>query len=100
MANELVAFPSGKQAEAVAYKDWANQQFATAFPGEGDYADLRQDAYGQWVTQYYGPPFRFPAMVIVDGSEQPGPLIEEPEDGPSMRADGVILRQAVWELPE
>lgn len=80
MPNRFVIFPEGKQAEAQAYKEWGDEQFQQ-LSGEvnGILGLLNVDAFGQWVTTYYGPPY-------VWQEEVPEPL----PDGPIMRADGVL----------
>lgn len=79
MPNRFVIFPEGKQAAAEAYKAWGDAQWQ-AISGEngGILGLLSVDAFGRWVTVYYGPPF-----VYIDE-------VPEPEDGPAMRADGVL----------
>lgn len=79
MPNRFVIFPVGKQAEALAYKQWGDEQFRS-LSGEPDgvLGLLNTDAFGQYVTVYFGPPF-----VFVDE-------VPEPAAGPAMRADGVL----------
>ena len=79
MANKFVIFPASKLAEAQAYKAWGDAQFR-ALSGEPDgvLGLLNTDAYGQHVTVYFGPPLVWITEVA------------EPEDGPAMRADGVL----------
>lgn len=79
MPNKFVIFPVEKQAEAEAYKNWGDEQFRI-LSGEVDgiLGLLEQDAFGQHVTVYYGPPF-----VWIDE-------VPEPIDGPQMRLDGVL----------
>lgn len=81
-ANKFVIFPAEKLAQAQAYKAWGDAQFR-ALSGEenGILGLLSTDAYGQHVTTYYGPNFTF---------DLESGVVEEPEDGPTMRADGVL----------
>lgn len=82
MGNRVVIFPAGKQAQAEAYKSWTDQN-SPFYPDL--FAYCRNDAFGQWVVPYLGPPFTYA------GSEVP-----EPAGGPAMRADGVLHDYAVW----
>lgn len=96
MPNRFVIFPVGKQTEAEAYKAWGdaqNEAFAVSLgiaPGNNTIlGNLNVDAFGQWVTTYFGPPYTFGI---------PGGDVIEPEDGPAMRADGVLADD--WTRPE
>lgn len=82
MPNRVVIFPAGKQAEAEAYKDWADRN-SPFFPDR--FAYIRADASGRWVVPYLGPPFAWNAVEL-----------PEPEGGPAMRADGVLADSASW----
>lgn len=86
MANRVVIFPIAKQAEAQTYREFtdANSPF---FPDA--FAYLRNDAYGQWVVPYLGPPFAW------NGVEFP-----EPAGGEAVRADGVLADTVTWTLDE
>lgn len=79
MPNRFVIFPEAKLTEAQAYKAWGDAQFQ-ALSGEvnGILGLLNVDAFGQHVTTYFGPPYVWLEEV------------PEPEDGPAMRADGVL----------
>lgn len=82
MANRVVIFPVAKQVEAQVYREWtdANSPF---FPDL--FAYLRNDAFGQWVVPYLGPPFKW------SGVEFP-----EPEGGEALRVDGVLANSVTW----
>lgn len=82
MANRVVIFPAGKQTPAQSYKDWADAR--SPFYPDG-FAYLRNDAFGQWVVPYLGPPFAW------DGVEFP-----EPEGGEAARAEGVLADSVTW----
>lgn len=86
--NRFVIFPTAKLIEAEAYKAWGDAQYRT-MSGEVDgiLGLLSVDAFGQWVTTYYGPFFTWDGINVV----------EEPEDGPAMRADGVLADN--WTRP-
>ena len=88
-ANKFVIFPESKLAEAQAYKAWGDAQWQ-ALSGEvnGILGLLNTDAYGQHVTTYYGPNFTY-----ID-------IVEEPEDGPDMRADGILVNNWVRPIEE
>lgn len=89
MANRFVIFPAGKQGAAEAYKTFGDAWYR-ALSGEqnGLLGLLQQDAYGQWVTTYAGPPFVWDLDIGVE---------PEPEDGPAMRLDGVLADD--WTRP-
>lgn len=57
MPNRVVLFNSA--AEATAYRDACNADYAARFEPGGTFAYLRQDAQSHWVTPYYGPPWEF-----------------------------------------
>lgn len=84
MPNKVVIFPEGKQTEAQAYLDWTNAEARNPFY-PGDFGYIRNDAFGQWVVPFLGPPFAWNYIVV-----------DEPEDGPGMRADGVLHDFAIW----
>lgn len=84
MGNKLVIFPAGKQASAQAYLTWCNARNPDTTPG-AVWSLLKNDAFGQWVVAYLGPPW------VYAGAEVP-----EPAGGPAMRADGVLHDRAVW----
>lgn len=86
MPNKLVIFPSGKQTEAQAYKDACDTHYAATFESGGMFAYIRNDAFGQWVVPYYGPPWEF----ITGQPFNPPPEIE------ALRTDGVLHDFAVW----
>jgi hypothetical protein len=92
MANKVVIFPVGKEAQADAYRAWTNARFAERAPGEGGfgYAETILDMYGQRVEAFYGPPFEYPV----------GTLVEEPAGGAAMRADGVLHDRPVMPVEE
>lgn len=93
--SKQVIWPASKQAEAEAYADWTDVQFAILAPGEGTFAypaKTKLDRHGQFVTAYFGPDFMWM------GTEVPEPTSANPaDDGPTQRADGVI---AVPEWPD
>ncbi len=86
MPNRVVIFPEGKQAAAVAYKDAVNGHYGPTYEPGTDWAYVRNDAFGQWVVPYYGPPWEF---VEGDGFEEPSELFP-------VRADGVLHDTAIW----
>ncbi len=86
MANRVVIFPVGKAAAAETYRAGVNAHYASAFEPGGQFAYLREDAEGQWVVPYYGPPWRF------DGSQ----MFEEPDECVALRVEGVLHDHAVW----
>lgn len=79
MPNRFVIFPASKLTEAQAYKAWGDQEWRdlSGEPG-GILGLLQEDAFGQHVTTYFGPPFVWQDEV------------PEPPEGPAMRADGVL----------
>lgn len=94
MPNKVVIFPTSKLTSATAYKLWADEQNAIIANEPGStFSEVYVDAYGQWVVGYLGPPY------TIDGIN----VVEEPEGGPAMRADGVLHDSVVWpelESPE
>lgn len=86
MANRVVIFPVEKQAAAENYKTVVNAHFAATFEPGGAFAYIRNDAEGQWVVPYYGPPWEF---NIGEGFTEPAECI-------AARADGVIHDFAIW----
>lgn len=89
MPNRFVIFPEGKETQAAAYKAFGDAWYQ-ALSGEvdGQLGLLQTDAHNQSVTTYAGPPF----IWSLERGEEP-----EPEDGPAMRADGVIADN--WDRP-
>lgn len=93
MANKVVIFPAGKEAEAQAYKDGVNAHYAPNFepgPPVGQFAYIRVDAFGQWVVPFYGPPWEHVTGVP----------FEEPAECFALRADGVLHDSFVWPIEE
>jgi hypothetical protein len=91
MANRQVVFPTDKQTEAQAYCDWTGLNwpgYVEADPSTHAFAEVGEDAYGQWVVAYLGPPFEYPV----------GTPCPEPSGGPAMRAAGVIATP--WPIEE
>ncbi|WJR67192.1 hypothetical protein QTA58_00155 [Neorhizobium sp. CSC1952] len=90
MANKVVIFPEGKEAEARAYAAWTDQHnpWTPEPPADptGSWSYVRNDAFGQWVVPFLGDPFEFPV----------GTPFPEPEGGEAMRADGVLHDYAIW----
>jgi hypothetical protein len=84
MTNKVVIFPVDKQAAAQAYLAWCNTRNPDTTPG-AVWGVLNNDAFGQWVVPYLGPPFAYA-----------GAEVAEPEGGPAMRADGVLHDTVVW----
>lgn len=84
MGNRLVVFPVGKEAEGLAYQAWSNAEGRNPFHPD-PFAYCRNDAFGQWVVPYLGPPFTY------DNVEVP-----EPEGGEVARADGVLVDMVTW----
>jgi hypothetical protein len=84
-----VIFPTDKLAEAEAYKAWCDlqEQTATSDPG-AIFTLIALDKDGQHRCAYYGPNYTRDGISFV----------EEPVDGPAMRADGVL--SDVWFPPE
>lgn len=89
MGNHVVIFPVAKEAEARAYAAWTDVQYAAAYEPGGIWAYVRNDAFGQWVVPYLGPPWAYDVDPI-----------EEPAGGPEMRADGELHDSAVWPSAE
>jgi len=96
MPNRLVIFPHGKETSANAYRVWGDEKNGDAAVALGlsrednsvFSAPGRVDKDGQMVVNYFGPPY------TIDGVH----VIEEPADGPAMRADGVL--SDIWSPPE
>jgi hypothetical protein len=86
MPNKLIIFPETKQAEAEAYKDAINVHYAATYEPGDIWAYIRNDAFGQWVVPFYGPPWYF--MTPND--------FTEPPELEAFRVDGVIYDFAVW----
>lgn len=86
MPNKVVIFPAGKQTEAQAYVTACDTHFAATFEPGGKFGYIRQDAFGQWVAPYYGPPWEFTA----------GAPFDPPTEVEALRADGVLHDFAVW----
>jgi hypothetical protein len=82
MPNRIVIFPVARQAAAQAYREWTDAH-SPFYPDS--FAYIRNDAFGQWVVPYLGPPFAW------DGVELP-----EPDGGPAARADGVLADRVSW----
>lgn len=83
--SKVVIFPAGKLTQAEAYADACNQHFNAniePLPASFTYPP-RIDAFGQWVTVYYG--------EIVNGLP-----FEEPAECLALRADGVLHENVVW----
>lgn len=85
MANKVVIFPVGKQAEAQAYSDWTTVQWQALYEPTGTWGYVRNDAYGQWVVPYLGPPMTWDGVIV-----------PEPEGGEAARADGVLHDTVTW----
>jgi hypothetical protein len=85
MANKVVIFPVGKEASARAYAAWTDQNSPFLPHDPGSWAYVRNDAFGQWVVPYLGPPFQWNGVDFA-----------EPAGGDAMRADGVLHDFAVW----
>ncbi len=86
MPNRVVIFPAGKQAEAQAYREWTDVH-SPFYPGA--FAYIRNDAFGQWVVPYLGPPFTWNGVGF-----------SEPESGEAVRADGVLADAVAWPAEE
>lgn len=86
MANKVVIFPETRQAEAQTYTDACDAHYAATFEIGGIFAYIRNDAFGQWVVPYYGPPWNF------DGVNEFAP----PAEIEALRVDGVLHDSAVW----
>lgn len=82
MANRVVIFPAGKQAAAQSYKAWTDAH-SPFYPDE--FAYIRNDAFGQWVVPYLGPPFTWNAVEFA-----------EPAAGSDMRTEGVLADSVTW----
>jgi hypothetical protein len=82
MANRVVIFPIGKEAEAEAYKTWTNAHSPFA---PNDFAYIRDDTFGQRVVPYLGPPFTWNGVEFA-----------EPAGGEAARADGVLAESVTW----
>lgn len=81
---DAVVFPVGKEAEALSYLAWCNQNSPDA--PDPWYANNKFDKYGRQVIGYLGPT----GFVY---NNQPYP---EPEGGPEARADGVLVSDVEW----
>jgi hypothetical protein len=88
MATSFITFPAAKEAEALAYQAWANGSPQNPFH-PAPYAYCRNDAFGNWIVPYLGPPF-----------EWNGVLYLEPEGGEAMRAAGVLVDEVTWSEDE
>mgnify|MGYP000343616901 CR=1 FL=1 len=87
MPNRLVIFPVEKHTEAEAYQTAVNVHYAANYePPDGQWAYLRNDAFGQWVVPLYAPPHYW---------LEPGDFTEPPELS-ALRVDGVTHDFAVW----
>ena len=86
MANKVIIFPETKQAEAEAYVSACDVHYAANYETGGIFGYVRNDAYGQWVTPFYGPPWEF---IAGDGFQEPVELIP-------LRVDGVLHDYAIW----
>jgi len=88
MPNRLAVFPVAKETQARAYAAWTDSHWPgannPADPG-ATFAYVRNDAFGQWVVPYLGPPFQW------GGSD-----FAEPAGGEAMRADGVLADEVTW----
>lgn len=89
MPNKVVIFPVSKEAQARAYAAWTDQNNPWTQPAPADntgtWAYVRNDAFGQWVAPYLGPPFQWNGVDYA-----------EPAGGPDQRTDGVLHDFAVW----
>jgi len=90
MANKVVIFPESKEAEAQAYRNGVNAHYAATFEPGGQFAYIRNDAYGQWVVPFYGPPWEHVT----------GTPFAEPAECLALRSDGVLHDSAVWPTEE
>jgi hypothetical protein len=86
MANKVVIFPEAKQAEATAYVAACDAHYAANFEQGGRFGYVRPDAFGKWVTPFYGPPWEF-----IEGQG-----FVEPANCAALRADGEIHDTAIW----
>lgn len=93
--TQKIIWPAGKLTSAQAYKAWADQKNQDAAVALGLsaqdnslFTEIDTDIHGQPVTTYFGPSY------TIDGVN----VIEEPADGPAMRADGVL--SSTWDPPE
>ena len=80
----VVAFPVGKESEALAYLAWCTQNHPDS-PGPW-YPNNKFDKYGQQIIAYLGPE----GFIY---NNQPFP---EPEGGEAARADGVLIDNVEW----
>lgn len=89
MGNRVVIFPASKETQARAYAAWTDEHNPWTMPAPanntGTWAYVRNDAAGDWVVPYLGPPWVF------DGVEY-----AEPEGGAALRIDGEIRAFAIW----
>lgn len=81
--SRVIIFPASKEAAAQAYADGCNAHYAANIEPGGMYTYLRNDAFGQWVTVYYGD--------LVNGLP-----FEEPAECLALRSDGVLHDFAIW----
>lgn len=84
MATDFVVFPIAKQEMALDYQHYINAEGRNPFFPDL-YAYCRNDAYGQWVVPYLGPPFEWNNV-----------LYPEPGGAAAMRADGVLVDEVTW----
>lgn len=88
-SNRFVIFPAGKLTEAQAYLAAVNSWWQANVDPEDLYAAIREDAYGQHVVAYLGPPIVFD---FGNGLEE----LQEPEGFEVHREDGVLHDTVVW----
>lgn len=88
-SNHFCIFPVGKLAAAQAYQAAVNDWWQTNFEPDSSYAYLREDAFGQPVVPYLGPPIVFDFGA---GLEE----LQEPEGFEALREDAVLHESVVW----
>lgn len=86
MANKVVIFPALAEVAARAYAALTDTNWAliTGVPND-KWAYVRNDAFGQWVVPYLGPPAKWSGADVL-----------EPVACLTARATGVLHDFAVW----
>jgi len=86
MANKVCIFPALGEVAARAYAAATDTAWATITGVPNDkWAYVRNDAFGQWVVPYLGPPAKWAGVEVV-----------EPAACLAARATGVLHDFAVW----
>ncbi|NJL06861.1 MAG: hypothetical protein HC900_00305 [Methylacidiphilales bacterium] len=86
MPNTVIIFPENRRAEAEAYAAACDVVWQRDYEPGGICSYVRLDAFGQWVTPYYGPPYSWDGVNV----------ISEPPELVPLRAEGVMHERPVW----